>query len=686
MFEVKEHTCDIVEIKLEPHPNADSLSLVMVGDFQCAVRTEDWKDGDLAVYIPPDSVVPQTKDFEFLGKHLRIKARKLRGEWSVGLLIPSPQGAKIGDDYMDKLGIIHYEPQISGNFTMGGDNVRPPKQGDFPKYDVLNFRKYSELFNDGEEVIVTEKIHGCVNSQALISMPNGERHRMQDLADTNYNGEILGYDCTSNTVVTTRVRRVYKNGLGDKWLKIKFDRHRAGRGSYFGSLKCTPDHKIFVVTQNNFGDNDNGFIEATHLAEGDTIRLLRSEFDLTPIQEQVLIGKMLGDGSYSHNDYTGFVRFCHKKDHEDYLVWTEEALGEICGNRQTECISGYGTRMVRSKTVSNAFIKDLFDDWFTSNKKEVPTSIIQKLGPIALAFWYMDDGNLCHHENQEDRALFSTNGFSEQSVDNLVLALAKFDIHAIKYQSSGWRIRLNCDDAEKLFLVIAPYVPQIMQYKLPERYRGHKGWMPSKDNVYKQICVDQKITQIDRIEENRQRYDIETDTHNYFANGVLIHNCNARFTCVDDVIYCGSRRFWKKEDSNNLWWKALHQNTALEAWLRHHQDLVVYGEIFGQVQSLKYGATGDRILFASFDIRRGSQWLDFDEAHEIGAPLPWVPLVYRGPFDKDMVLEFAERDSLWPGAQHYREGVVIKPVHERTDRKIGRVQLKVVGNRYLSKS
>ena len=321
MFEVSEHTCDVVMIKLQQHPNADSLSLVLVGDFQCAVRTADWKDGDLAVYSPPDSVVPETKEFEFLGKHRRIKARKLRGEWSVGLLIPAPSNAKVGDDYMEQLGIVHYEPQVCGHFTTGGDNITPPS-GFIPTYDVLNFRKYSKLFQDGEEVIVTEKIHGA----------------------------------------------------------------------------------------------------------------------------------------------------------------------------------------------------------------------------------------------------------------------------------------------------------------------------------------------------------------------------NARFVCVNDVMYCGSRKFWKQEDPNNLWWKALLHNTALEAWLRHHQDLVVYGEVFGQVQNLKYGSTDGNIFFAAFDILKGDKWLDFDEAHEIGAPLPWVPLVYRGPFDKDKILEFAEGDSSYPGANHYREGVVVKPIHERTDRRIGRVQLKVVGNRYLSKS
>jgi len=685
VFNIAAHTCDVVRIKLEPHPNADLLSIVRIGDFQCVVRTEDWQDGDLGIYIPPDSIVPETKEFEFLGRHRRIKARKLRGEWSVGLLIPAPSGAEVGDDYMKKLGIVHYEPEIQGNFTTGGENVSPPP-GFYPTYDILNFRKptFANRFIDGEEVVVTEKIHGCVNSHTRISMPDGTRRRIKELVDSNYDGDILGYDINSGRVVATKVKRVYKNGLGNEWINIKFDRHRAGRGSYFGSLRCTPNHEIFVVAVDEF--DQDGFLEAKHLAVGDTIRVIRSELSLSPVQEQVLIGKMLGDGGYSHNDSTGFIRFCHSKKYEDYLLWTEQALGNICGNRQTEYTSDYGTTIVRSRTISSAFIKDLFENWFISNKKEVPISMITKIGPIALAFWYMDDGSLLHHEDQEDRALLATNGFSEKSIDNLVLALAKFGITAIKYQNSGWRLRLNSDDADKFFLIIAPYIPQIMQYKLPERYRGHEGWIPPQNGEYKSIYIDQTITEIEHISENRQRYDLETETHNYFANGVLIHNCNARFVCINDKIFCGSRKFWKEEDPKNLWWKALKNCAVLEAWLRHNQNYTVYGEVFGQVQNLKYGSTNGAIYFAAFDILYGDKWLDFDEARKISVPLPWVPLVYRGPFDKEKILAFAEGDSKWPGANHHAEGVVVKPIHERTDPKIGRTQLKVVSNRYLSKS
>lgn len=79
---------EVVPVKLEPHPNADTLSLVRVFDnYTVAVRTEDWIGRTVGAYIPPDSVVPAEREqFAFLIGHPRIKAKKLRGIVSQGLL------------------------------------------------------------------------------------------------------------------------------------------------------------------------------------------------------------------------------------------------------------------------------------------------------------------------------------------------------------------------------------------------------------------------------------------------------------------------------------------------------------------------------------------------------------------------------------------------------------------------
>src|SRR3954468_7796695 len=100
------HEVTIVPIILEKHPNADTLSFVNVfGGYTCVVRTQDWQDVKYGAYIPPDSLVDTSRsEFGFLatkaradGLH-RVKAMKLRGIVSFGLMIPAPEGAEPGQD------------------------------------------------------------------------------------------------------------------------------------------------------------------------------------------------------------------------------------------------------------------------------------------------------------------------------------------------------------------------------------------------------------------------------------------------------------------------------------------------------------------------------------------------------------------------------------------------------------
>jgi hypothetical protein len=102
---------------------------------------------------------------------------------------------------------------------------------------------------------------------------------------------------------------------------------------------------------------------------------------------------------------------------------------------------------------------------------------------------------------------------------------------------------------------------------------------------------------------------------------------------------------------------------------------------------LKYGTQRNEIRLAVFDLLRGAEWIPAHEARAIGHELPWVPLIHSSlPFSLERVLNEAEGPSLIPGAHHVREGIIVKPVVERTHPAIGRVCLKVVGNGYLERT
>ena len=167
-----------------------------------------------------------------------------------------------------------------------------------------------------------------------------------------------------------------------------------------------------------------------------------------------------------------------------------------------------------------------------------------------------------------------------------------------------------------------------------------------------------------------------------------IHGANSRFVYLDGRMWCGSRGEWKRQEENNLWWKALANTPTLGEFCRNNPGLVVYGEVYGDVQSLRYGCKKGEVCFAAFDILQpNGQYMmaEFGRELLIEAGVPVVPLVVIRGFDFNAICELAEGPSLLPGACHIREGVVVKPLKERWHQAVGRVQLKVVSAGYLEK-
>jgi len=162
-----------------------------------------------------------------------------------------------------------------------------------------------------------------------------------------------------------------------------------------------------------------------------------------------------------------------------------------------------------------------------------------------------------------------------------------------------------------------------------------------------------------------------------------IHGANARYLSAGGIFYIGSRSNWLKPEVGHPWKRAADADPRIQSWCEAHPDTVLYGEIYGAVQSLKYGTKQGEVKFAAFAASHRGEWLD--TGHLLADDtLPTVPVAYRGPYDLAAIEAVAELDSTVPGAEkgHMREGVVIVPERERRDDNIGRVALKLISNRY----
>jgi len=163
-------THDVVVYKLGPvteHPAADQIEIHHVWNYVCISQKGLYKEGDLVAFIPPDNVVPDIEQYAWLSGKRRIRAKKIRGIVSYGLLVAAPEGSIEGDVVTEQLGVAHYEPPILTSNGGGFSQAKPPP-GYYAKYDIDSLQRYADCLEPGEEVWITEKLHGCCFSAIYI--------------------------------------------------------------------------------------------------------------------------------------------------------------------------------------------------------------------------------------------------------------------------------------------------------------------------------------------------------------------------------------------------------------------------------------------------------------------------------------------------------------------------------------
>jgi RNA ligase (TIGR02306 family) len=170
-------------LTIHTHPNADALELAQVGLYRAVVAKGQYLDGDWALYIPEQAVLPDglIEELGLTGRlagagHNRVKAIRLRGELSQGIVcrpralgdVDLAAAHASGRDFADELGILKWSPPIPVH--MSGDVVAAPEL--LPWVDIENIKRYPDIFRAGEPVVATEKIHGTACLYTLT--PDGE--------------------------------------------------------------------------------------------------------------------------------------------------------------------------------------------------------------------------------------------------------------------------------------------------------------------------------------------------------------------------------------------------------------------------------------------------------------------------------------------------------------------------------
>ena len=164
-----------------PHPGADKLMLGKVGSFQVVVgKSNEYQNDDIVIFAPEKSILPNEIKGNYCNTdtglsylsgpdHNRVKRVRLRGEYSEGVTLSrewvvsklglnSINDIPLNEDLSEKLDIKKFEPPIP--FNMAGQLERIEGISFQRQHDVEQFRLYNSELVEGEDVIVTEKVHG----------------------------------------------------------------------------------------------------------------------------------------------------------------------------------------------------------------------------------------------------------------------------------------------------------------------------------------------------------------------------------------------------------------------------------------------------------------------------------------------------------------------------------------------
>lgn len=382
----------------------------------------------------------------------------------------------------------------------------------------------------------------CADSQTRVETEEGTK-TIKWIVDNQYSGRVRSMDISTgelrwNRVVDHMVRRNGKRGDASTkktWMRMNTD----GDNNTRAKLICTTDHRVAVI--DDIMQPVIRYVEAKN-SNGKWIvrdpsgnrKNHNENVVFNHEQLSVLVGTLLGDASIPRR---GQLSITHCAAQREYLNHKHAILG---GTTTAGTNSGFGTGKAMAKLIVpvNAQTRHLRRLCYSTKKTCLP--LIKYINPMAMAFWYMDDGS----RKQNGATTLHTNGFTLEENRALVEHLFSFGIKSsihnkmVSYrgeQKKYYQIYLNAETRDRFFDLIAPFVHETMNYKLPDTHREIEKHRFNTEPMGYSAAWVKSTTEMPT--HSSKLYDIEVEQdHNFIANGTLIHNCR-RWQNIGGKIY-----------------------------------------------------------------------------------------------------------------------------------------------------
>ncbi|OBK94430.1 recombinase RecA [Mycobacterium asiaticum] len=365
---------------------------------------------------------------------------------------------------------------------------------------------------------------GCMNYSTRVTLADGTTEKIGKIVNNKMDVEVLSYDPAADKIVPRKVVNWFNNGPAEQFLQFTVEKSGGNGKSQFAA---TPNHLIRTA---------GGWTEAGDLDTGD--RVLAAEPHLLSDQQlQVVLGSLLGDGNLSPNVRgRNGVRFRlgHGSKQLEYLRWKTALMGNI---QHTLRENAKGASFVDFTPLPElAELQRAV--YLGGGKKFFSEEYLKALTPLALAIWYMDDGSFSLRSKGLQQRTDGGTGRIEICVEAMTegtrVRLCDYlrdtygmDVRLHAAGSAGKAVLMfSTASSSKFQDLVAPYVAPSMEYKLLPRFRGQSKVVPEFVEPT-QALVPARIldVHVKPYTRSMNRFDIEVEgNHNYFVDGVMVHN------------------------------------------------------------------------------------------------------------------------------------------------------------------
>jgi hypothetical protein len=184
----------------------------------------------------------------------------------------------------------------------------------------------------------------------------------------------------------------------------------------------------------------------------------------TPIEREVVIGCLLGDGTLTKSGRDYRLRIEHRAAHREYVDWKYSQLQRFCVTLP-QFVQQH--QSYRFGTVGHSELTELRRVFYGNGGKRVPEFLERQFGPLALAILLMDDGSRIHNT-----VSFALHCYSEVDAELMRSILRRLGIEStwqFDGHDYGRRLYVATSSYATLKRLVKPYVDQVpcMAYKLP---------------------------------------------------------------------------------------------------------------------------------------------------------------------------------------------------------------------------